>query len=543
MRSLKGQAGVVLIAWIFLISLHWQNDGLWFQGDAPRHAANGIFWKDFLLSGSLNPQQYALAYYARYPVITPAAYPPAFYILEGIAFGIFHPSPYLAKFLVQLYVLAAAFYLLAWMRRWIGAEAGWSAALLLLLPGVVRYSHAIMLNIPATALSIAALYHARRWLEGPPGSPAHRQLYLTAIFSSLAILTYFPAGIVVPVLLTWLLFFRRWDLLWSARPIAVGLICAAALWPWIWIALRWVPIHSSFVIAGHSKMWTASNWIAYAEMLPELVNPYLLFISALGIAAGMTSRRWRRESGILALVLVTAYVALSALTAKEARYGLLFCFPVVCFCGLVQYALSGWLTQGSRRWARLSHAVPVAAGLSLVGAQAILAAQTPVKRIEGIKEVVSYVEQAAPAEPVFYDGRYDGIFTFYLQSGDPDFQRGVVLGAKLLYASALNPMSRYRSFVDSADDVVRTLQQRGGCRILAIESGAQSEEIPAARLLREAVRGPHFELLRSFPIAGGGLERIDVYRFRLDPMPVDDVDLPFPGLGDNARFRVRPIQR
>src|SRR5262245_58709711 len=159
------QVALVLIVWAYVAALHWNNDGLWFQGDAPRHAANGLFWKNFLLSGSLDPKGYALSYYARYPAINPTAYPPVFYILEATLFGVIRPSPYVAKGLVLVFALIAALYAIAWLRRWIAEEAGWGGGLILLLPGVVLWSHAIMLNVPALALGLAALYHARRWLE------------------------------------------------------------------------------------------------------------------------------------------------------------------------------------------------------------------------------------------------------------------------------------------------------------------------------------------------------------------------------------------
>ena len=157
--------------------------------------------------------------------------------------------------------------------------------------------------------------------------------------------------------------------------------------------------------------------------------------------------------------------------------------------------------------------------------------------------MVAFIEQVAPNEPVFYDGHHHGIFTFYVQAGDPGYKRRVVLGSKLLYASAINPMERYRSYISSSEDIVHTLQTRGGCRWLAIEISKQSKQVPAANLLRETVQGPQFEFIRSFPISGPGLDRVDVYRFKLNPCPIEEADLPFPILGEDVRFKVRPIQR
>src|SRR5215475_2584816 len=55
-KSLSSQVMGLLLAWLYVVWLYWGNDGLWFQGDSPRHAANGLFWWDFLTSLPLNPK-------------------------------------------------------------------------------------------------------------------------------------------------------------------------------------------------------------------------------------------------------------------------------------------------------------------------------------------------------------------------------------------------------------------------------------------------------------------------------------------------------
>src|SRR4029078_10201257 len=76
------QAAMVIAGFLLVAALHAQNDGLWFQGDSPRHGVNGLFWWDFLRALPIDPKIFALRYYARYPVIAPAGYPPLFYVLE-----------------------------------------------------------------------------------------------------------------------------------------------------------------------------------------------------------------------------------------------------------------------------------------------------------------------------------------------------------------------------------------------------------------------------------------------------------------------------
>jgi hypothetical protein len=535
---------IVLVTWVLLVGSEWKNDGLWYQGDSPRHAANGIFWKDFLFSGSLNPHDYALRYYARYPVISPTSYPPVFYFLEAALFlatGLSPHAAYAAKALVLGFALLACFYLIAWIRRWISPDAGWEAALLLLLPGFVLWSNAIMLNVPATALAFAALYHAKRWIELHPSAAAHRQLYLFAALYVLATLTYVPAGIVAAIVLAWVLFSRRWTLLWNWRTLCVGAAAAAFLAPAIYIILKWSPIHAGLTRNVLHTVRVGSRWVYYLRAMPDLVGPLLLVLATIGFVLTMIERRFRRESFLLFLFFSVGYLSLTLLGERSPRYALLLCIPLVCYCSMGLHTVYGWLRH--RMTDRVAVALALMVAILIFGFQARIAAQTNIPRIQGIREVVAFMGQVAPKEPVFYDGHHDGIFTFYLRAADPAYQRQVVLGSKLLYASAIMPGWSFRSYVTSAKDVVQSLQTRGGCRWLAIEINKNADPNPAAQLLREAVRGPEFDLVRSFPLSGSDLKRIDVYRFKAPIQMVDELDLPFQVLGDGVRLKMRPIQR
>ena len=67
--------------------------------------------------------------------------------------------------------------------------------------------------------------------------------------------------------------------------------------------------------------------------------------------------------------------------------------------------------------------------------------------------------------------------------------------------------------------------------------------IKAGRHLREAVKGPEFQKVRSFPVQNNWATHVDVYRL-LGPMETPEkVDLPCPVLGPNTRYAVKPIER
>ena len=537
------QVGLVVVVWLYVCRLHWENDGLWYQGDAPRHATNGLFWKDYLLSFTTDAKGYALSYYARYPVVTPVTYPPAFYLLEALAFGLLGPSPHVAKGLVLAFALMAALYTSAWLRRWLGTEAGWAGALLLVLPGVVRWSHAVMLNVPALALSAAALYHVREWLESPSESPMWRHLWVGAAFSVLAILTYLPASVLVLVLAAWVLAGRRWRLLWRRRTLAVVLVCVLVLLPWALVVLNWAPLHLRSVGPTRTSIRNAQNWLRYLDLLPKLLSPHLLVLAGVGAVAGLVSRRWRHETVVLLLWLAVCYLFFSYVSVKEPRYLLLVTVPVVSLCVLALLLLLQGVGAFVTLRPRSRGGAFAAAVVALLVVQAWLASRVSVPAVSGLKEAVAFVERVAPDEPVLYDGHHNGVFSFWVRARDPGFRRRVVRGSKLLYAAAVRPRFGLREFVSSPEEVIDALLARGGCRWLVVERGPRSEEIAAARHLRQAVRGPQFERVQSFPVFGDGVDHVDVYRVLAPVATQDEVDLPFPVLGGDVHYRVKPIER
>ncbi|MHC4464606.1 MAG: ArnT family glycosyltransferase [Planctomycetota bacterium] len=546
---LSPQVLLVFIAWLYLCWLHWDNDGLWY-GDAPVHAANGLFWKDYLLNLSFDPRGYALSYFARYPVIAPTKYPPVFYLLEAVFFGIFGPSPYIAKGLVLGFTLIAALYTAAWCRRWIAKNAGWAGVLLLLLPGVIRWSHAIMLNVPVLALSIGALYHFRRWLESPPASPAWRHLYIGATLVVLSILTYVTSCVLLLIVGIWLIVERRWRLLWNRRTLVVFVASALALLPWIIVVVKFeqnriVTFTGTATAAQFTKVF---RWgvVYYLECLPEFFGKHLLFISAFGIAGGMLVRRWRHETILLLIMMVVCFTFFSYVPYKEGRYILLLSVPIVIFCllGLLSTVhCFGKLARMRPEWSKATMLSSVA--VLLIG-QAWLASRVSVLSISGYKQLVGYMEKIAPDEPVFYDGKNFGIFTFYVLAGDPDYRRRVVLGKKLIYAESL--YRRPQDFVSSPQNVVEVLRKRGGCQWVAVADRPDAPQIAAPWHLRKAINGPQFELVKSFPITRArttGVKRtsVNVYRFLVPIEQVDEIDMPLFSLGEGVRYRIKPIQR
>ena len=537
--GLRWQVCLLLVAWGILCSLHWTNDGLFFQGDAPRHAINGLFWKDLLQDGWRQPGDYARSYFARYPVICPTYYPPVFYLVEAAAFSLFGASPYVAKGVVLAFSLIAGIYTLAWLREWIEPAAGAAAGLVLLMPGITTWSHAVMLDVPAMAFGVGALYHCRRALESSADGGSSRQLSVSAALATLGILTHPTIGTVVFVGVAWMLVTRRWEILLRPSTLLIAITCVIALLPVFYVLYQWGPRQFSQLSRPPGRPFSLWSFLGRSltyygrTFVIPMAGATVLVSAGPGLLVGLARPRWRRETILVLLWLAVPYLILSLIWAKDERYLLIACPALVCLIAIGALSASKWLSRYG--WPRLGRF----AVASLLGGLALIsidnARRHPLPSVSGFIDVVEFMEQVAPSEPVFYDGNFDGVYVFYLRLRDPQFQRQVVLVRKWIPDGTTKSMN-YEAIGDKI--------MASGCRWLILEVPTGREQSHLWVKMRDIVRRGEFELVRNFAIGNGFLHRVEVYRIRNpandDP---DDDPLAFDMPQDVGGHVVRPIRR
>jgi hypothetical protein len=524
-ESVAWQAIAVAVATILSGALHWHNDGLWFQGDAPRHAANGFFFWDLLTTLPANPLAFALGYYARYPVITPGAYPPLFYVVEGLAFWLVAPSAYVAKALVLASAAAIGFYTMLWGRRWITPAAGWAGVCTILLPGFMRYSNVVLLNVPAVALGLGALYHLHAWLDA--AQPGDRTLFVWLTVG--AILTYYPGGLVLPIAIAWALCFGAAG---SARFLWV---LATLLFIAVLVTTIVLPVHLARQVPSLARLVNPINWQFYSHGLLALFGNAWCVLAASGLAAFISPAR-RRESARLVMAFLSAVVCLALLPARDERYALLL-GPIVVLMAFIAIATAA---DAAGRWRNALKTVAVVVVLTLSGWSAV-SASVPV--VSGFDEVARDLRARGAGDAVLYSGLYDGVFGFYVRALDPLFERRVVLSSKLLYRyeQRLDFVWVETPYVVSPSDVVALIQSRCSCQWIAVEVGQESALTASDHLLRQAIEGPEFERVRSFPVKAGRVTRVDLYRFREPLAPPPPIDLIFPSFSARVFHAIEPI--
>jgi hypothetical protein len=535
-KALFWQVTGLMLVWLYVYLLHLNNDGLWFQGDSPRHAANGLFWWDFLFHLPVNPVRFAMSYYARYPVIQPVAYPPFFYLVEGFVFSLFGASPYIAKTLVSAFAILGAVYLILWLRRWVAPEAGWGSLLLMLQPGVIQYSNAVMLNVPSMALGLAALYHTRMWIERDSG---RRHLYLASLFTLAAVLTYFPSGIVAGIVTAWIFGTFGWKVLFRKRFWIGSAVVILLLAPLAIFASRWSPAHVNAVISPFRGGWNASVLLFYVSHITDLVFPAILYFAAAGLFISVLKKAWRNDIAYLLSWMGICYGGFSFISFRDVRYVMLLVPALIILAMMSCIGFSRWLS--SRFAASTSTGLFVLLG-PLLAVHTMFAPVVKVPEVSGFKEVIAFLEGVAPDGRFLYDGSYDGNFSFYVRARDPEFRRGVVLGDKFIYARRWVEGAVVDN-VHSTSDVVKLLRTQCGCQWVVIERTGEAERIPSARQLREAVTGPEFEHVKRFAVAAPQPTWIDVYRFLPSIVTPDQIELHFPSADSGNGITATPVTR
>ena len=508
----------------------WHNDGLWFQGDAPRHAANGLFLLDLVRFLSSDPMDFALSYYARYPIIVPVAYPPLFYILEAAAFGITTASPLVAKGLVWGFTALTAAYTMVWARRRLAPFAGWAGVCVVLTPSMLTYSNAVLLNVPSTAFSIAALYHFQQWLDHSAASD--RRWFL--LMAAAALVTYYPSGLILPIAIVWMIGSNPRLARSSAVWVAVAILGTLVL-----VVDYTLPVFSSRMVPAVSRWLDAGVWALTLRNIVRVIGWWWLAIAAFGVGMGLMRAGRRAEALRLGVALPTALAVLVIVPAASERYALLLA-PLAILASFLGLVIC---VESAGRWRRAILGGGLVALLAWAGTMAL---RTKVPEASGFREIAEFVASKGPRESILYSGTHDGVVGFYLRTLDPGFDRRFVVTNRLLYRFEQGRRFAWRETprVASPADVVSMIQRQSGCRWVAVEIRSRPVRLVSEQYLRQALEGPDFEMVRSFPVRTvSDVTRVDVYRFRGTLEEPGPVDLQFPSFSPRVFRGIRPIER
>lgn len=384
--------------------------------DETVHAATGLYVASFIHDLPLrHPVQYTYRYYAQYPSLGIVMYPPAFYIVEGVAFSIFGPSVVTARLTVVFLALLGLYF---WFNLVCELEDEYTAALstllLAFLPSVLRYEKVVMLDLPLMAFCLAASYFWILYLRR--GSP--HLLYWFATFLCLAFLTKQHAIYLGLWCLTTLVAEKRWDRILNWRAAGTAAVCSLVVAP-VYILQILMNASLALNVKGTSANATM-QWGYYWARLPELIGWGALVLSVFGILTSWW--RIRRENAIVMLAwILSCYIIFTLVRHKEDRY-ILYWAPAFAY-----FAVAPFMRRTRLPWMRIFGAAIVIVVLASYTVQAWSYQRLYVSGYAQLARQLTQREGGC----VLVDMDLPGNFIFFMRAFDP--ARRFVILRKALY--------------------------------------------------------------------------------------------------------------
>jgi hypothetical protein len=239
--------------------------------------------------------------------------------------------------------------------------------------------------------------------------------------------------------------------------------------------------------------------------MPKLTEWWAICFGGLGLLCGLAYRGFRADIARVLVAFLIAFATLAPIWAKDPRYILLACPTAIWLAAYYIHATANFLRS---QWSPATSELAILAGLaSLFGFAGLMAWNKALPKVNSIEQVVEFVEQIAPDEPIIYDGRFDGTFGYYMRVRDPKFQRQMVLAKSLLLP--VNPLSPQAKPLAAADLLIQS-----GCRWLVLETPKSQTLKSLERILQLTVELPGFELVKSFKLPIKDIDKVNVYRIR-----------------------------
>src|SRR5271157_1303663 len=318
---------------VFLLFRTSPRAGDFWWSDAPRHAMDGVFYRDMARSLPVTHlKQWATDYYLQYPAVTVLFYPPLFALVEAVFFSLFGVSHAVAQLTVSVFFLATAYGAYFLTRRWVGRVAAFASALLFVgTPGMALWGRQVMLEIPTFAFLLWCSFFFFRYLD----SGRSRDLNLAVAFLVAGIYTKQTVIFIVPAYLLTLFYvyrktiFRRPEIWWCTVLFSAG-IMPLIVFAWMWGRTN---VHQS--IGGNWVQYSRGSfggWTYVARQWQYQVGWAVLVLAVVYCVGAILWKEWRLPRPALFFFgawILTGYLFFTLIALKEPRHPIFLVFSLV----------------------------------------------------------------------------------------------------------------------------------------------------------------------------------------------------------------------
>ena len=483
-------AAGIFAAGALLLFLTAPHEGEFWWSDAPRHALNGAFIKDFIAAMPAHPTVWAMQYYVKYPALTILFYPPLFYVILApfyALFGVSHATA-IAVELLHYFALALGLYYLA--RRWVSPLTAIAVGLsAMAVPGITLWGRQVMLEVPSVTFAVWAAVALLSYISA--GRPS--RLYLAAFLLLCATYTKITTIFLFPLFALVLLAGRGPQTLRERRTWVLVVLTIVGLIPVAVLTIKFGGANVQSVTgipdAAVSRA-SIAGWIWYARQLPWQLGWPLCALAVLAVPlaiAGRLSRLTRADLVLIGGWFVLGYLFLSAIDLKEARHALVFLPIVLLAAGLSIDALLP------------SRAVGPALLAIVIGTGVYTWREAPTPFVSGYREAADWIAREAPKDAVvMFSGKRDGSFIFNLRTIPTRHDISVLRSDKLLLDVAVRRTLGLKQN-DLSEQQIGDLLNRDGVSYVVAQDDFWTD-IPEMARFQDVLRSPHFQAVAHIPI-------------------------------------------
>jgi 4-amino-4-deoxy-L-arabinose transferase-like glycosyltransferase len=538
-------ATILLVATVVMLATSPVNDDFWWQ-DAPRHALNGSFVKDFVkYLPWRDPVSWAENYYIRYPSLTILFYPPLFYAVEAVFFALLGVSHFAAQCAVSPFVLLLGIAAYCLARLYVPRWSALGVALLILgAPETALWGRQVMLDIPMQATLTAGVVVFVEFL---------RNRQYTWLYSAVALLVAslyikLTAVFILPPLLLALFMAQGWAVLRDRRLILTAILSVVAAIPAVLLTLRFGAVNLENVAGSAAVGLSLADpraWVFYARAIPAQIGIVPAVLAPVGAAAllmrhdvtpavgddiGANGTAPSRPVWLSTLMLTWfafGYLFFSAIAVREPRHDLSILLPVVVCAAL---ALHRFLPS------RIAQASMLALGLLTMAYSLTF---FPVPTVRGYREIADYVAANLPHNGiVVYSGYRDANFVFAMRTHAERDDVTILRADKLLLRMAVTRDWGVQQTNLDTQEIAAMLRKYGVTMIVA-QRGFW-DDLRQMNRFNQVIQSSDFREIAHFEVSGnlssndGDATRGTIQIFKptytvTPPQGSIEIDMPFIG--------------
>jgi hypothetical protein len=501
--------------------------GEFWWSDAPRHALNGVFVRDFIASMPSDPRAWAMQYYVKYPALTVLFYPPLFYVICApfyAAFGVSHATA-LAVVLLHYFALAMGLYFLS--RQWLDAVSSIAIGLAAMVsPEMAFWGRQVMLDIPAIAFCVWAMFATSRYLK----TDQHWLLYTAAFLLLCGVYTKINSAFIFPAMALAILSKKRTGACQERHIWLACLLVLVGMVPIVLLTLKFGVANVQSAVgytAAPVRNGSVAAWLWYTRFLPDIAGWPFLVLAASTPLLWLTGRRLPNVAASELVLLISwffvAYIILSLIDLKDPRHALILAPPMLLMAGLT---LKAWL--GER---------PLA-GAMLITFAAAVAIQTlltwPVPSVSGYREAAEWIASHAPPNAVVvFSGSRDGSYIWNMRTVESRRDITTVRADKLFLLIAVERVRGVKERPVTEAQMGALLNNAGVSYVVAQDSFWT--DIPTMARWNNVLKSRHFKEVATIPVVASidtsdKMLRIYKNQEKYNPKPPTiKIDLPIVG--------------